>query len=262
MIVATWNVNSLRTRLPRVLAFLERHRPDLLCLQETKVVDDSFPREALRAAGYRSASFGQRTYNGVAILSRADGPPLEDVSPGFPGDPIPEQARVLSASFADLRVIDAYVVNGKAVGDEKYLLKLRWLDAFTDWVGNGHPSERALLIVGDFNIAPEDGDVWDPERWRGRVLCSDAERERLRRLLEHGYTDLHRAAGCGDGAYTWWDYRMGAFHRGWGLRIDLALGNAPVAARLRAAEVDREERKASSGEGKPSDHAPLLITLD
>ncbi|RMH03091.1 MAG: exodeoxyribonuclease III [Planctomycetota bacterium] len=258
MRVVTWNVNSIRSRLPRLLALLDRHRPDVVLLQETKVEDDAFPHQELATAGWRAVVHGQRTYNGVAILSRRS---ATEVRIGFPGDPIPEQARVISAEVGPLRLIDAYVVNGKAVGDEKYEIKLRWLDAFADWLAAAHDPSQPLLVAGDFNIAPEDRDVHDPERWRGKVLCSEPERERLRRLLAWGLTDLHRLHEEGPGPFTWWDYRMGAFPRGWGLRIDLLLGTAPVAAACTAVVVDREERRESAGEGKPSDHAPVLADL-
>ena len=258
MKVVTWNVNSVRTRLPRLLALLERHEPDVVCLQETKVTDGVFPREELEAAGWTLTAFGQKTYNGVAFLSREEPAAVER---GFPDDPVPEQARVISADFGGLRVVDAYVVNGKAVGDEKYDIKLRWLDAFCAWIRGQHDPARPLIVVGDFNIAPEERDVHDPERWRGKVLCSDEERARLQGMLDWGLQDLQRLHTQEDGLYTWWDYRMGAFRRGWGLRIDLMLGTAPVAAACTGVEIDREERKESTGEGKPSDHAPVIATL-
>lgn len=260
MKIVTWNINSIRPRFARLAALLERHRPDLVCLQETKVVDDDFPRAEIEALGYRCECFGQPTYNGVAMLSRT---PLGAVRRGFPGDPIAEQARVLSAEVSGLTVVDLYIVNGQAVGSDKYATKLAWLDALAAWVEKDLAgADRPLLLIGDFNIAPEDVDVHDPVRWRGKVMCSDPERERLRELFRHGLVDLHRRHTAEGGLYTWWDYRAGAFHRGWGLRIDLALGSAPVAARLSAVSIDREERKKSTGEGPPSDHAPVLVTLD
>ncbi len=261
MKVVTWNVNSIRTRLPRLMGLLERHDPDVVCLQETKVTDEAFPFEPIEAAGWQIADFGQKTYNGVAILSKQE---PEAVERGFPDDPVSEQARVISADVGGLRVVNAYVVNGKAVGDQKYDIKLRWLDAFGAWIRGSHDPAQPLLVVGDFNIAPEDHDVHDPERWKDGVLCSVPERERLQALLDWGLQDLHRRhcpAADEPGPFTWWDYRAGAFARGWGLRIDLMLGTAAVAERCRAVEVDREERKESSGEGKPSDHAPVMATL-
>ena len=255
----TWNVNSIRQRLPRLLALLERHAPDAVCLQETKVIDDDFPFQELEDAGYRAAAFGQKAYNGVAILSKTS---LEDVVTGFDGNPIPEEARVISATIQDMRVVCAYVVNGKEVGNPSYDAKLGWLDALGTWIAASASPTEPLVLMGDFNICPDDRDVYDPEAWRGRNLCSEPERERLRSLLEWGLTDLGReAAGDSAGPFTFWEYRMGAFHRGWGLRIDLALGTSPVAERLQDVSVDREERKPTSGEGKPSDHAPLIVTL-
>ena len=258
MKIITWNVNSIRTRLPRLLALLARHQPDLLCLQETKVVDDDFPRAELEALGYRAELFGQKTYNGVALLARE---PLGDVRRGFAGDPIPEQARVISGVLSGVRVTNLYVVNGEAVGSDKYQTKLAWLVALDEHLRTSFDPAEPHVLVGDFNIAPDDRDVWDPAFWRGRVLASDAERELLARLLAWGLRDLLRETTAEGGIFTWWDYRMGAFPRGWGLRIDLALGTAPVAARLAGVEVDRDERKPTFGEGKPSDHAPLVVTL-
>ncbi len=258
MKLITWNVNSIRARMPRLVALLQRHEPDVVCLQETKADDDAFPREDLEAVGYRAAIHGQKTYNGVAIVSRE---PAAAVTAGFPGDPIPEQARVISADLGGLRVIDAYVVNGKAVGDPKYDTKLAWLDALAAWLREAHDPARPLVLAGDFNIAPDDRDVHDPALWEGRVLCSDPERARLQALLDWGLHDLHRAHTDEAGVFTWWDYRGGAFPRGLGLRIDLLLGTAPLRERVVAVEVDREEREKSTGEGNPSDHAPVVLTL-
>jgi exodeoxyribonuclease-3 len=180
----------------------------------------------------------------------------------MPGDPTPGDARLLAARAGDLTVASIYAVNGKEVGDPAYEIKLGWYDALHDWArGSIDPAGDAVL-AGDFNVTPDDRDVYDPDAWRGRNLASEPERERLRTLIDAGFTDLGRLdAGQGDAPYTFWDYRMGAFHRGWGLRIDLALGTAAVAGRLASVVVDREERKPTSGEGKPSDHAPLIVTL-
>jgi exodeoxyribonuclease III len=257
--LVTWNVNSIRQRLPRLLALLDRHQPDVVCLQETKVEDDVFPTAELQAAGYEAASFGQRAYNGVAIVSRKG---LEDVTRGFPDDPVPEQSRVLAAHVGDLRVICVYVVNGKEVGDPAYLTKLAWLDAFSAWVDQSFTPDEPLVICGDFNIGPDDRDVWDAELWAGKNLASEPERERIRGLFSWGLTDLGRAsAGDVQGPFSYWDYTAGAFHKGWGLRIDLVLGTAPVASRLESVIVERDERKPTFGEGKPSDHAPVIVDL-
>jgi len=255
----TWNCNSIRQRLPRLLAILDRHDPDVVCLQEIKVEDEAFPTMEIAAAGYEVAAFGQRAYNGVAVLSRS---PLANVRMGFDANPVPEQSRVLSARIGDLDVVCVYVVNGKAVGDPAYDVKLAWLEAFRAWVGATYDPAGKLVIMGDFNIAPDDRDVWDPELWRGKILASDPERAHLRGLLDWGLTDLGRqAAGDVQGPFAYWDYTAGAFHKGWGLRIDLALGTSPVAAALETVEVDRNERKPTAGEGKPSDHAPVIVTL-
>jgi len=257
--LVTWNVNSIRQRLPRLLALLDRHEPDVVCLQETKVEDGVFPTMEIDAAGYACATFGQRAYNGVAILSRVG---LTDVHAGFDGNPLPEQSRVLAARTGDLDVVCVYVVNGKAVEDPAYEVKLAWLDAFFTWIDHSYDATAPLIITGDFNITPDDRDLWDADLWRGKNLASAPERERLRALLDWGLTDLGRAhAGDVQGPYAFWDYTAGAFHKGWGLRIDLALGTAPVASRLEEVAVDREERKPSTGEGKPSDHAPVIVTL-
>jgi exodeoxyribonuclease-3 len=259
MKLITWNVNSVRQRLARLLAALERHEPDIVCLQETKVEDADFPTMDVSAAGYEIATLGQRAYNGVAILSRVG---LTDVRNGFDGDPAPEQSRVISATAGELRVTSVYVINGKVVGDPAYELKLRWLKALRGWLASLDPDDP-LVIAGDFNIAPDDRDVWDPDGWRGKNLASEPEREALAAIRQWGLTDLgRRSAGDVQGPFSYWDYTAGAFHKGWGLRIDLALGTAPVADRLGSVVVDRDERKPTYGEGKPSDHAPVIVTLD
>lgn len=258
MKVVTWNVNSITMRLARATALLERHGVDVLCMQETKTTSDKFPTAAFHAAGYESAAHCQQARNGVAIVARTR---PDDVQRGFDGDPIPEQARVISATVEGVRIVNVYVVNGKAVGAPEYELKLQWLDALLAWLRASCDPAQPLLIVGDFNIAPEDRDVHDPETWRDQNLCTEAERDRVRALHAWGLVDLARLHHDGPGPFTWWDYRSGAFHRGWGLRIDLALGTAPVADRCVAVDVDRDERKKTSGEGKPSDHAPVIVTL-
>jgi exodeoxyribonuclease III len=258
MKIISWNVNSVRARLPRITALLARYQPDLACLQEIKTSAEEFPAAELAAAGYRAAVYGQAARNGVAVLSRRE---VTDVTRGFAGDPVPDQARVLSVTASEVRVVTVYVVNGRQVGAPEYELKLRWLDAFTSWLRGTYQAASPLLVLGDFNVAPDDRDVYDPVAWRGRNLCSEPERRRVRALLDWGLTDLGRVGNPGPGPYTFWDYRQGAFHRGWGLRIDLALAAAPVAARRTAVTVDRDERRPTAGPGKPSDHAPLIITL-
>jgi exodeoxyribonuclease-3 len=257
--VVTWNVNSVRQRLPRLLALLARHEPDVVCLQETKVADADFPIEPLLAMGYAALAHGQGGRNGVAIVSRL---PLEEVSRGLPGSPAPDDARLLAANVGGMTVASVYVVNGKEVGDPAYDVKLAFYDALRGWASAVIDLTAPAVLAGDFNVAPDDRDVHDPVLWRGRNLASEPERDRLGALIDTGLVDLGRdAAGDVTGPFTFWDYRMGAFHRGWGLRIDLMLGTEPVRERVVSVEVDREERKPTSGEGKPSDHAPLIVTM-
>ena len=259
MRIITWNVNSVRARLERLVALLERHEPEVVLLQETKSPDPVFPREPLEAAGYHVEIHGQKTYNGVALLSR-EAP--EAVERGFEGDPIPAEARVISATVGGLRIINAYVVNGQSLDSDKYGVKLRWLDALHSWISRTRRSSEPLVVAGDFNIAPDDRDVYSTEIWRDRVLVSDPERQRYQRLLDWGLSDLLRVKTDASGVFTWWDYRAGSFPRNRGLRIDLMLGTAPVAARVLTLEVDREERKKSTGPGAASDHAPVILDLD
>jgi len=255
MKIATWNINSVRARLGFLMEWLERQQPDLLCLQETKVTDEDFPRLELEAAGYRVEVFGQKSYNGVAIIAHGD---LDEVSRSFSGDPLPGEARVLGATFAGIRVITVYVPNGRSVGTETYTTKLTWLDRFRKALDAGHSPKDPIFICGDWNVAPEDRDVHDPKRWRGKILCSEPEREKFRALEDWGLRDAVRLLTPDGGIYTWWDYRMSGFRRDWGLRIDHALVSEPVAAGVREATVDREAR----GGEKPSDHAPLVVTLE
>ncbi len=259
MKIITWNVNSIRTRMERVLGVLERHQPDLLCLQETKVVDEDFPHAALAEAGYRAAVHGQKTYNGVALLHRGA---LSEVRCGFDGDPIPEQTRVMSAVLGGVRVINAYVVNGKDLDTEHYRTKLAWLDALSAWLEQSFDPQDPLIILGDFNIARDARDVWDLEHWQGRIFFSPPEHQRLQRFFDWGFSDLYRLHQEEGGHFTWWDYRGGAFPRGHGLRIDLVLGTDAVRQRCSSATIDRDERKKGTWEAKPSDHAPVLVTLD
>lgn len=259
MKIISWNVNGVRPRTDRLLALLERHRPDMVCLQETKSQDPTFPFEAIQGAGYNVEHHGQKAYNGVALISPHE---LSDVRRGFDGDPIPEQTRVISAVVQGVRVVNLYVVNGKHLEDPAYPLKLEWIDGVKAWVADQFSADDALLLCGDFNIAPDDRDVYDPEVWHDRVLVSDAERQRYQEFLQWGLTDLQRKLSDEAGLYTWWDYRAGGFPRNLGLRIDLFLGSAAVADRCTGFEVDRDERHKSFGEGNPSDHAPVIATLE
>jgi exodeoxyribonuclease-3 len=255
MKLATWNVNSIRARCERLLAFLAKARPDVACLQETKVVDADFPAGAFEKLGYHAAFHGQKTYNGVALLSRE---PPRDVERGFgDGEPDPE-ARLLAATMSGLRIVTVYVPNGQEVGSDKFAWKLKWLKRLRAWLERRHRPDDLLVVCGDFNVAPEDRDVWDPERWRGQVLFSDQEKAALREVGDFGLADALRLKNQDAGVYTWWDYRMGAFHRGWGLRIDHVLVTKPLAARVKSVLVDRDERKGK----EPSDHAPVIVELD
>jgi exodeoxyribonuclease III len=258
MRLVTWNVNSLRARQARVEALLDRWRPDVVCLQETKLADAVFPAAAFSSHGYESRSFGLGPYCGVAVLSRE---PATDVRLGYEGDPVPGEPRVMTATVEGLRVVNAYAVNGKAVGDPAYETKLAWFDALIDWIRTDFDPTEPMMLVGDLNVAPSDADVHDPDAWRGRNLASEPERERIRELVDWGLVDVLRRRHEGPGPFTWWDYRAGSFHRGWGLRLDLALATTSVAARCADVRVDRDERKPTAGEGKPSDHAPVVVDL-
>jgi exodeoxyribonuclease-3 len=252
--LATWNVNSIRARLPRLLSFLETRAPDVVCLQETKTLDAEFPSIEIRAAGYDAVTLGQRTYNGVAILSRT---PMQAPEYGL-GDGVEDpQARLVAATVAGMRVASVYVPNGQAPGTEKFAYKLEWLERLLRWVAKVGP-EDSLLLCGDFNVAPEDLDVHDPAAWEGQVLCHPKEREAFRRLIDSGLVDLYRLHHAEGGRYSWWDYRMLGFPKNRGLRIDHVLGTAAVARRCRSAEIDREMRKGR----EPSDHAPVVVELD
>lgn len=255
MKIATWNVNSIRTRLERALAWLERHEPDVLCLQEIKCEDHVFPREPFEALGYHVETHGQKTYNGVALLSRA---PAEDVVRGLPGDGADAQARLIGGTFEGVRVIDVYVPNGSSVESEKFPYKLDWLEQLAAMVAGAHGPEDAVLLTGDFNVAPDERDVYDPDVFRDQVHFHPKEHEALGRLTDWGFTDLFRRHHEEAGFYSWWDYRQLGFPMNKGLRIDLMLGTAAVAERCTACEIDRDERKGK----KPSDHAPVIAVLD
>lgn len=253
MKIASWNVNSLNVRLPHLVEWLKDRQPDIVGLQETKLEDAKFPDAVLAELGYRSVFAGQKTYNGVAILSRA---PARDVQVGIPGFD-DGQKRVIAATVGDLRVVDLYVVNGKAVGDEKYDYKLRWLDAAHDWLAAEITRHPNLVVLGDFNIAPDDRDVHDPEAWRERILCSTPERDALGRLLSLGLHDSFRLHHDEGGQFSWWDYRAAGFRRNLGLRIDLVLLSDALKDRCTAAGIDREPRTWE----RPSDHAPVIAEL-
>jgi exodeoxyribonuclease III len=252
--IATWNVNSLRVRLPQVLAWLERVAVDVLAMQETKLTDPDFPRAEFAALGYQALYSGQKTYNGVALLSRW---PLTQVLTDIPGFEDPAR-RVLAASTGQLRVVNLYVPNGQTVDSDKYRYKLRWLEALAGWLGRELHGGGRLVVLGDFNIAPEDRDVHDPAAWVGSVHVSEPERASLRRLLDLGLIDVFRRFEQPPETFSWWDYRMGAFRRNLGLRIDLVLAQPELAGACTACSVDREPRRAE----RPSDHAPVIAGFD
>ncbi len=248
--IASWNVNSLRIRLPQVLQWLESASPDVLGLQETKLQDRDFPAEALEAAGYRVAFSGQKTYNGVALLSRL---PMEDLTTGFAGCDDP-QRRVLAATIGNVRVYNLYVPNGQEVGSDKYRYKLDWLTRLRDQISAEQESHPNVLLMGDFNIAPEDRDVHDPEAWAGKILCSEPERAALGKLRELGLHDTFRLFEQPESCFSWWDYRAAGFRRDLGLRIDLLLASETLCKQCVRSVIDKEPRRWE----RPSDHAPVF----
>ena len=250
MKLASWNVNSLKVRLPQVLDWLASEQPDVLGLQETKLTDDRFPLQAIEDAGYRVAFSGQPTYNGVAVLARGE---LRDAVTDIPGLADP-QRRVLAATVGDLRFINLYVPNGSEVGSDKYAYKLNWLAHLRDWLAEEAKQHQKLVVVGDFNIAPADADVHDPEEWRGKVLFSEPEHAALDALLELGLSDTFRLFPQDERTFSWWDYRMNSFRRNRGLRIDLILASEALQARCEASWVDLAPRRLE----RPSDHAPVV----
>jgi len=253
MKLATWNVNSVRVRLPQLLEWLAVAQPDVVCLQELKTEAPGYPREALEAAGYASAVNGQKTYNGVAILART---PLSDITADIPGF-ADEQKRVLAATVKDMRVVCVYCPNGQAVGSDKYDYKLRWFAALKDYVAAELARHPGLVVAGDFNVAPEDRDVHDPKAWEGQVHVSEPERAAWRALVALGLQDSFRLFEQPERTFSWWDYRMMGFRRNAGLRIDHVLLSAPLAQACTGASIDKAPRKLE----RPSDHAPVLAVL-
>lgn len=258
MRLATWNVNSLKARLPRVEEFLVYADVDVLCMQETKLAADLFPHLAFAALGYEAVHHGQGRWNGVAIASRVG---IESPIDGFGGgldDPYAGEARLIAATCGNVRVASVYVPNGREVGSDYYLRKLAWLDVLRDWLDLHHSPDDRLAVLGDFNVAPEDRDVWDPRAFAGSTHVTEAERERIRALELWGLSDAFRLVYPDDtGLYTFWDYRSGDFHQHRGMRIDLAMVSAPLAERVAWALVDRNARKGT----QPSDHAPAILDL-
>ncbi len=259
MKIATWNVNSLAIRLPQVVEWLSAHPVDLLCLQELKLTEDKFPLEALQAAGYgHCAVFGQKTYNGVAILSRH---PLENVHRNIAGFE-DEQARVVAATVhtpaGPLRVVNGYFVNGQAPGSDKFAYKMRWLDGLRQWLGQEMTLGAPLVLVGDFNITADDRDTHDPEGLRETIHHTSEEREQFQALLSLGLVDAFRLFEQPEKSYSWWDYREMAFRRNKGLRIDHILVSQALQPRVRSCVIDRAPRKNE----RPSDHTPVVVELD
>ncbi len=253
MKIATWNVNSVRARLPRVLPWLEANQPDVLCLQETKCEDAKFPLAEFEELGYSVATYGQKTYNGVAIAARNS---IDDVECGLPGDLDDADRRVLTAAVGEYLIVDVYVVNGQEVGSSKFAYKLDWLGRLRDYLGSLDMAEK-LVVCGDFNITVDDRDVHDPDKWREKILCSTPEREALKALNDLGLHDAFRRFEEAGGHYTWWDFRTRGFQRGNGLRIDHFLLSDPALEACRGVAIDTEER----GREKPSDHAPVVATF-
>jgi exodeoxyribonuclease-3 len=255
MKLATWNINSIAARLPLVKRWLVEANPDILCLQETKCTDDKFPTEELSALGYRSESFGQRTYNGVAILSKGG---CENVVRGFSEDEEGAHARLIAAAVDGIQVVNVYIPNGGAVGSDKYPFKLEWMQRLRKFFDATYQNDLPLVLCGDFNVAPENRDVHDPRLWEGRIMFSEPERSALEEIKAWGFVDLFRQHVPEPGHFTWWDYRVGAFRRNMGLRIDHIWASPPLAKRCTGASIDKETRKWE----RPSDHAPVIALFD
>jgi len=254
MRIATWNVNSARARLPRIVDWLSAERPDVVCLQEIKCVDEQFPVEPIEELGYHVETHGQKTYNGVAMLSLTT---PEDVVRGMPDDAPDEQARVMAATVEGVRILNLYVVNGKEIGDVKYDFKLAWMDRVAAYLAGEFLMTDPVVVTGDFNVTFDDRDLYDPDKWRDKILCSAPEREALAKIMAPGLTDAFRRFHEEPGHYTWWDFRTRGFQRGNGLRIDHFLMSDQALASCTAVHIDTEER----GRDKPSDHAPVVATL-
>ncbi|MFZ5438425.1 MAG: exodeoxyribonuclease III [Myxococcota bacterium] len=248
MKIATWNINSIRARLERLVDYLKTRAPDVLCLQELKCTDEQFPRAELEALGYQCAVFGQKTYNGVAILSKT---PITEVTKNLGDDD--DESRVIAGTVGGLRIVGLYAPNGQALGAPQYTYKLEWYGKLTRWLST---QPRPVLVCGDFNVAPADIDTWDPAVWQGVTLASPKEREAFAALVKHNQlVDLFRQVHPEPGRFSWWDYRAGAFHKNQGLRIDHILVSEGLVSRCREIDVDREARKGQ----QPSDHAPVWV---
>ena len=254
MKIATWNVNSMNVREPHVIEWLQAHEPDVLVLQEIKQITEKFPAEALQAIGYHSIASGQKTYNGVAVISKT---PAVDPVFDFPDLDDP-QRRILASTVNGIRIIDLYIPNGSEVGSDKYAYKLGWLDSLRRFLKAELETHEKLVVLGDFNIAPADADVHDPEKWGEAILCSPAERKALTDLYELGLSDVFRKFDHPEKTFSWWDYRAAGFRRNAGLRIDLILTSDVMTERCTASYVDKEPR----GWERPSDHAPVVAEFE
>jgi exodeoxyribonuclease-3 len=253
MRIATWNINSIRAREERALGWTAANQPDILCLQEIKIEDAEFPTLSFRGLGYEAAVHGQRTYNGVAILSKL---PIADVVRGFGDGGDESHSRFIAATVGGIRLYNVYVPNGQAPGTDKYAFKIEWMARLGRYL-RAHAGDGPALLLGDFNVAPADMDVHDPVAWKEQIMCTSVERAALARIVEPGWTDTLRAIHPDLKVFTWWDYRQLSFPKGKGLRIDHIFATAPVAARVRDVKVDREARKGK----QPSDHAPVIAEL-
>jgi len=255
MKIATWNVNSIAARLPHVLKWLDSERADALCLQEIKCIDAKFPREAFSNIGYNVETFGQPTYNGVAIISLA---PCEAIQRGFPGDPPEAQSRLIAATVNGIKIVNVYIPNGSAVGSDKFIYKLDWMSRLRAFLDSSYKTECPVLLCGDFNVAPADIDVHDPDQWRGQVLFSEPEHAALNKVKEWGFVDAYRQLQPDAKEFSWWDYRQAAFRRNLGLRIDHIWVSEPLAERCKMVRIDKEPRRWE----RPSDHAPVIAEFD
>lgn len=254
MKLVTWNLNSIRARQPRFLAWLEANRPDVLCLQETKVEDAGFPTAEIAKLGYQCVTFGQKSYNGVAILSTA---PLEDVSRAFGDGKDDDDARTIAATTHGIRVVCVYVPNGQELTSDRYPYKLGWLGRLREYLERTTSPGAPLVLCGDMNVTPDDRDVWSPEKWKDQIHCSQPERDALANVLGFGLTDLFRMHNGDAKVYSWWDYRGVSFFKDQGLRIDCIFGTRPIVERCTACTIDRNARKGQDA----SDHAPVIATL-
>jgi exodeoxyribonuclease-3 len=252
--LVTWNVNSIRAREKRLFAWLDTEKPDVICLQETKVEDTGFPFDALRKAGYEVVTFGQKSYNGVAIASKK---PLEDVARGFGDGVADDEARVIAATTFGLRVVCLYVPNGQDLDSEKYPYKLAWFERLRGFLTRTTTPSADVVVCGDMNVTADDGDVWAPDQWREKIHCSTPEREALAKVREWGLIDIFRKLTPAGGVWSWWDYRGVSFFKNQGLRIDHILVTESVAKRVTACTIDRNARKGQDA----SDHVPVTVTI-